>query len=155
MSEPTTEVEAVALNLKERLGIFDLYAGFGKTQHYGPQQAETDRRVLKILAAMSPALEARARLQAEEIISARLWNEKQLLLIDVVNERARAEAAEARVKALEGALTPSTETKAAYIGEFQFQFGEYTPNVPWTCVKQIMAAIRARAALAVQGVERG
>ena len=70
MSEPTTEVEAVALNLKARLSLFDRYAGFGKTQHYGPQQAETDRRVLKILAAMSPALEE-ARAEVERLKSTR------------------------------------------------------------------------------------
>jgi hypothetical protein len=68
---------------------------------------------------------------------------------------ARVEAAEARVKALEEALTPSGDTKAAYIGEFRFRFsvhdsdgwGDPSPNVPWTTIKEIMAAIRARAAL--------
>jgi len=53
------------------------------------------------------------------------------------------------------ALTPSAETKAAYIGEFTFslnagldEFGDdhiiKNVQVPWTTIKEIMAAIRAR-----------
>jgi hypothetical protein len=57
----------------------------------------------------------------------------------------RAKKAEAERDAMGEALTPSADTKAAYIGEFQFQFGDCTPNVPWTTIKQIMAAIRNRA----------
>lgn len=57
---------------------------------------------------------------------------------------------------LREALTASGETKAAYIGEFQFSRevlidGESHVekiDVPWDTIKQIMAAIRARAALA-------
>jgi hypothetical protein len=57
---------------------------------------------------------------------------------------------------LRDALTPSAETKAAYIGEFHFGIrcqdedgNEVTRRipVPWDTVKEIMAAIRARAAL--------
>ncbi|WMT88234.1 hypothetical protein NO932_06395 [Pelagibacterium sp. 26DY04] len=54
------------------------------------------------------------------------------------------------------ALKPSAETKAAYTGEFSFPL-EYVDDdgnsattrvqVPWTTIKEIMAAIRARAAL--------
>jgi hypothetical protein len=45
------------------------------------------------------------------------------------------------------ALTPSVETKAAYMGEFSFTIeeGEYGSRiipVPWTTIKEIMAAIR-------------
>jgi hypothetical protein len=52
------------------------------------------------------------------------------------------------------ALTPSAETKAAYIGEFSVPLPDIdndgnevmrSINVPWTTIKQIMAAIRARA----------
>lgn len=52
------------------------------------------------------------------------------------------------------ALTPSAETKAAYIGEFSMRFPEYDEhgnevmrsiNVPWTTIKEIMTAIRSRA----------
>ena len=54
------------------------------------------------------------------------------------------------------ALTPSTATKVAYIGEFSFtvedcdEDGEHFTRrvyVPWDTTKQIMAAIRARATL--------
>lgn len=57
---------------------------------------------------------------------------------------------------LRAALTPSVDTKAAYIGEFSFPYtypgedGEEVPikvTVPWTTIKEIMAAIRTRAAL--------
>lgn len=62
----------------------------------------------------------------------------------------------ARVAELEAALTPSGDTKAAYIGEFKFtflagldEFGDdltyENVTVPWTTVKEIMAAIRAYA----------
>ncbi len=52
------------------------------------------------------------------------------------------------------ALTPSAETKAAYIGEFKFDLEvAHDPetwetmkvDVPWTTIKEIMSAIRARA----------
>jgi hypothetical protein len=71
-------------------------------------------------------------------------------------QRERAEAAEAERDRLRDALTPSAETKAAYIGEFHFGIrcqdedgNEVTRQVPvpWDTVKEIMAAIRARAAL--------
>lgn len=56
--------------------------------------------------------------------------------------------------ALVEALTPSAETKAAFIGEFRFkreatdEDGECCVEhitVPWTTVKEIMKAIRAKA----------
>lgn len=67
---------------------------------------------------------------------------------------------QAKVERLEDALEPSGETKAAYHGEFSFTImdpvfdeGDETftecPRqvyVPWTTVKEIMAAIRAYAA---------
>lgn len=60
----------------------------------------------------------------------------------------------AELEALEAALTPSAATKAAYIGEFSFGVTlsaggdeDYRRiTVPWTTVKEIMAAIRAYAA---------
>lgn len=58
---------------------------------------------------------------------------------------------------LREALTPSGATMAAYIGEFKFNHTVWDPDgeyeivhsvaVPWTTIKEIMAAIRARAAL--------
>lgn len=70
----------------------------------------------------------------------------------------RADLAEAREKIarLTEALTPSGDTKAAYMGEFEFiVFGmnddgeecSHKITVPWTAIKEIMAAIKARAAL--------
>ncbi len=67
---------------------------------------------------------------------------------------AERDAALAENAKLREALTPSAETKAAYIGEFSFQFPTWsesgeevvmTPTVPWVTIKGIMAAIRARA----------
>lgn len=55
---------------------------------------------------------------------------------------------------LEEALTPSADTKAAYIGEFSFNHAvrdqdgheDWEPiKVPWTTVKEIMSAILGRA----------
>lgn len=65
-------------------------------------------------------------------------------------------ALEAEVERLREALTPSADTKAAYMGEFSFGVTLCAGNqedyrrieVPWTTIKEIMAAIRARAALA-------
>lgn len=60
---------------------------------------------------------------------------------------------------LREALTPSAETKAAYSGEFHFNTVSVDDNgddlvvertVPWTTVKEIMAAILNRAALSRQ-----
>lgn len=54
------------------------------------------------------------------------------------------------------ALTPSSETKAAYIGEFSFRAHESNDvgeeftrsfTVPWTTIKEIMKAIRKRAGI--------
>lgn len=64
--------------------------------------------------------------------------------------------AAAEIERLRAALAPSSDTKAAYSGEFHFE--EYYLDedsndavrkitVPWATVKEIMAAIRARAAL--------
>jgi len=74
-------------------------------------------------------------------------------------EKARAEGRDEvmpRLNRLIEALTPSAETKAAYIGEFSFSIPDSDEDgeeamrsitVPWTTVKQIMAAIRKRAAI--------
>ena len=53
------------------------------------------------------------------------------------------------------ALEPSGDTKAAYLGEFSFHDGLKKRVVPWTTIKEIMAAIRARAALAAPRRETG
>ena len=68
----------------------------------------------------------------------------------------RVKALEAENARLREALTPSGDTKAAYIGEFSMpspiidEHGDEVmlrPDIPWTTIKEIMAAIRARAAL--------
>jgi len=69
----------------------------------------------------------------------------------------QAEALQRENAGLREALSPSGETKAAYIGEFRFPYTVWDPHgefeithnvaVPWTTIKEIMAAIRARALL--------
>ncbi|MBL4864819.1 MAG: hypothetical protein JKY67_00400 [Pseudomonadales bacterium] len=65
-----------------------------------------------------------------------------------------ASDARKNLAAFKDALTASGETKREYMGEFSFgfpEFGEdgeeYTRNinVPWTTIKEIMAAIKNRA----------
>lgn len=68
-------------------------------------------------------------------------------------------------RALHEAMTPSVDTKAAYIGEFSFNVEVWDPDggeagegeavlesktVPWTTVKEIMAAISAHARQALK-----
>lgn len=72
-------------------------------------------------------------------------------------EATRIEQLHNRVERLTEAVTPSGDTKAAYHGEFSFNIEEWDDDaacerirkvyVPWDTVKQIMAAIKARAAL--------
>jgi hypothetical protein len=79
------------------------------------------------------------------------------LIRKLAAENGRLSAREAK---LVEALTPSGDTKAAYMGEFSFpgviryenEDGEECEDahkipVPWTTIKEIMAAIRARAAI--------
>jgi hypothetical protein len=65
-----------------------------------------------------------------------------------------------REEGMREALTPSANTKAAYIGEFKFNIPDTDDDgyslarevvVPWTTIKEIMAAILARTALAQGG----
>jgi hypothetical protein len=65
--------------------------------------------------------------------------------------------------ALREALTPSNATKAAYQGEFIFSITRFDDDgeeylerhyVPWTAVKEIMAAIAARATITAHLEER-
>lgn len=66
------------------------------------------------------------------------------------------DTARAEIERLTEAMTPSGDTKSAYMGEFSVRLpdvdedgNEYTRsiNVPWTTIKEIMAAIKARATL--------
>ena len=99
----------------------------------------------------------------DEALNADLESDEGALL-DICRDDARAvlrhlsrpsTEAEALAKALDEALTPSGDTKAAYMGEFAFnrtEFDEFGDEhqvktyVPWTTIKEIMAAIRSRAA---------
>jgi hypothetical protein len=98
------------------------------------------------------------RLQAESDTkdALRMQGEAQVASLLVELSRLRAEKAK-----LVEALTPSGATKAAYHGEFSFsetsqfwddvteEWATHTKNtlVPWTTIKEIMVAIRARAAI--------
>lgn len=98
------------------------------------------------------ALRTLAREHGHEAVMERQW---RLLAEESISDHceteARLTAALARVEALEAALTPSANTKAAYIGEFSFRIEEENRSrlvtVPWDNIKEIMAAIRARALL--------
>jgi len=77
-----------------------------------------------------------------------------------VSALSELDTAMAEIERLQEALEPSGDTKAAYMGEFSVRLpdvdedgNEYTRsiNVPWTTIKEIMAAIRARAALTPKG----
>jgi len=77
----------------------------------------------------------------------------------LVDER---DAARAKLYKLQEALTPSGETKAAYIGEFSFNIPDVDEDgnevqrqvsVPWTTVKEIMAAILKRSGQAKLRIE--
>jgi hypothetical protein len=84
-----------------------------------------------------------------------------LSLLDSIEGHYLASREEARQlraerERLREALSPSCETKAAYIGEFHFEIEERDEDgnelarkisVPWTTTKEIMAAILERAAL--------
>ena len=59
----------------------------------------------------------------------------------------RIKELEARVAAFEWALTPSGDTKAAYLGEFKQDVGRKKIVIEWTTVKEIMNKIRSRALL--------
>ena len=80
------------------------------------------------------------------------WNTRADLNAAALAER---DALRARVERLEEALTPSGDTKAEYISEFYHTIELSHPglgtehrriSVPWTTIKEIMAAIHARAA---------
>jgi hypothetical protein len=59
--------------------------------------------------------------------------------------RAGQAASAERIKALEGALTPSAGTKYAYLGEFRQARGSRKVTIEWTTIKEIMQAIRDHA----------
>ncbi len=90
----------------------------------------------------SAALQAERDELRAELTARRLQVES--LSEDMGAVELRAERAEAEVERLREALTPSASTKGAYHGEFHLA----DTIVPWTTIKDIMAAISNRAALA-------
>lgn len=67
---------------------------------------------------------------------------------------AREAAKDARIAELEAALTPSEETKFAYMGEVNFWHTDFDEDgnehrirldVPWTSIKELMKLIREKA----------
>ena len=82
-------------------------------------------------------------------------NLQEILLTSLSKDlQKRLDAALADAARLREALTPSAETKRAYWGEFSFvvDYSDDNPlgrtiDVPWTTIKEIMKAIRARAAV--------
>lgn len=116
------------------------------------------QKTAELLATLPQAL-ATIRARDEEVRQLRAgYNIVEKRCIDRGHKLA---AAQARVAALEAengrlreALTPSTATKQAYIGEFTYscqgvdERGDACTErrtVPWTSIKEIMAAILARA----------
>ena len=90
-----------------------------------------------------------------------IMNDGAAILKDGVQMSVSAVIAELnRASALEEALTPSAETKIAFISEFSFRPSGYIANkysdamerviVPWITIKKIMKAIRQRAEAACQ-----
>lgn len=108
---------------------------------------EADGRHANVLSAYDAAVADAVRLKDANTALRRVIEDGEAALT----------AAEAEVGRLKRATTPSPATKAAYVGEFHFDWTVWAPNgdeqithrvqVPWTTIKQIMAAIRARACL--------
>ena len=78
------------------------------------------------------------------------------LKVEVAEIAAKLSASEREAERLRAALTPSGATKFAYMNEFKFNVVREGPDhseiverhaVPWTTIKDIMAAIAKRAAL--------
>lgn len=77
---------------------------------------------------------------------------REMLVIQIARTSRAENEQDALAAALEtamAALTPSGETKGAYMVEFSFTQDGHRGNltVPWTTIKEIMEAIRKRAVL--------
>lgn len=109
---------------------------------------------------------AAARVIATALESRDVYLREQLKVDEEIlgGYKEREAEKDARIRELEEALTPSGDTKAAYMGEFSFNitetfFDEESETfeeqprkvyVPWDTIKEIMEAIRARATLTKQ-----
>lgn len=100
--------------------------------------------------------------QASQIEALR--KERDEYRTEFLKERTARMAAGSREALVINALTPNAETKAAYIGEFQFTITtmeldesdepyecQRMVQVPWTTIKEIMSAIRSRSFLDANG----
>jgi hypothetical protein len=156
-SEPSEEARELAIACLE----WDKPITFPSEQRQVERAAaEIERYVESRLAAERGRAE-RAEAVSEEEYSRGFNNGARAshsALVAIIEDKEKdIEVAEAEAKALREALTPSEITKAAYIGEFEFPVKAYDEDgeeltfpatVPWTTIKEIMAAILARAALA-------
>ena len=90
--------------------------------------------------------------EAQQIVFLEAQVEKQGEILEEL--KAAMQAKDRELAAYKGALTPSSETKAAYIGEIEWR-EEYidedgeghleTVVIPWTSMKEFMALIRGYA----------
>mgnify|MGYP003478493565 CR=1 FL=1 len=96
------------------------------------------------------------QLSEDDFANARLIALAPTLAADLIALRAEVATLRASDARMREALNPSGDTKAAYMGEFSVPLPDTDEdgnevmrqiNVPWTTIKQIMAAISARAAL--------
>ena len=88
--------------------------------------------------------------------TARILEQTADIAADLIRLRAEVATLRASEARMREALEPRGDTKAAYMGEFSVPLPDTDEdgnevmrqiNVPWTTIKQIMAAISARAAL--------
>jgi uncharacterized small protein (DUF1192 family) len=157
---------AVALNRRaddERHGVFDLQAQHDRDMEARVGQVERliedrNEQRQRAIEAEDRATTAQARIERleAELDKCALARDAAGYLGTVPDCIADLACDGVALRNLEAALTPSEETKVAYMGEFSVPLpeiddegNEYTRqiNVPWVTIKEIMAAIRARAAL--------
>jgi hypothetical protein len=145
----------------DQAGEMEVVARATRFDHQGREQltlAEVDGRSYALphgvhdLVTLSQASAAIAARDAEiELMLGKLLDARR----DTACAVSRAEAAEAELAKAKEALTPSADTKAEYAGEFYMGVTLRTSReedyrrvqIPWDSIKEIMAAIRARAFL--------
>ncbi|HET7413397.1 MAG TPA: hypothetical protein VFJ18_12135 [Pararhizobium sp.] len=123
--------------------------------------AEVPKKVCAAAAALIQSLSSQlADMRAERDHWQKLHDDRTRFLGDAEAERDRLAAENERLRE---ALTPSADTKAAYWGEFYMGVTLHARGqedcrriqIPWTSIKEIMAAITARAALdTAKGAEK-
>lgn len=150
---------AVPADLAEAAGY--LLPTLQKGPEYVYRFVDTDNRAADLITALLARIAAQEAQMRESAMQelASLGQAQEAYEAQKAAETALA-AERAKVAKLVEALTPSGETKAAYMGEFSIPFPTVDadgnevmlrPNVPWTTIKETMAAIRARAAITEVG----